>query len=135
MSIKELNSEEKLQEMVDALQLRKLSAPKPVDNASLPAGSSMTYYCRQCRHISDVRGELNFGPVQRYCPECQKMLDQGWNNDQQRFIPFEWKTCGKCGGSGTEVIHTTSFFTPVIRRFRCDRCNGEGRYKVTKDGT
>ena len=63
-----------------ALKERKQRAKKEgrVNNASLPAGSAMYYYCYTCGLESDVRGEDDFSTVCHTCPACRNMKDMGW---------------------------------------------------------
>jgi hypothetical protein len=53
---------------------------KQKDNASLPAGSCMYYYCRHCGAMSDCRAESDFGggPIQRVCDECRSLEKKGY---------------------------------------------------------
>ena len=48
-----------------------------VRNQDLPAGSRMTYYCKYCEGISDVRSERDFSPVCHVCSECEVLVDRG----------------------------------------------------------
>lgn len=53
------------------LEERRASAPEQIDNASLPAGSPMYYYCKSCGHLSDTKPENWFrGLPKRYCAWC-----------------------------------------------------------------
>ena len=67
-----------------ALDERKREALKQerVDNASLPVGSPMYYYCKFCRLLTDVLPESHVGPPQKYCDECQKLKDAGWDGKE-----------------------------------------------------
>jgi hypothetical protein len=49
-----------------------------IDNASLPAGSPMHYYCRVCGGLSDVLPEEHISAPRRLCAPCQEMKDKGW---------------------------------------------------------
>ncbi len=61
-----------------ALADRRANKPKKIDNASLPAGASMYYYCVACGHTADVLPESHrFGP-KKLCGECQALKDLGW---------------------------------------------------------
>ena len=62
------------------LAKRKAKAKKDgrVNNASLPAGACMYYYCYGCGLESDVRGEGDFSPVEHHCPPCREMKEKGW---------------------------------------------------------
>lgn len=62
-----------------ALAERRANRPEKIDNAALPAGSSMYYYCRTCGHLADVKPELWFVTTpRRLCAECQALADLGW---------------------------------------------------------
>jgi len=50
---------------------------KRIDNASLPAGSPMYFYCRECGDESDVLPESYIGTPKRYCRPCQDLKDSG----------------------------------------------------------
>jgi hypothetical protein len=64
---------------VAALRERRENKPNPIDNASLPAGSPMYYYCISCGHLSDTKPENWFvGQPRKLCSECQAMKDLGW---------------------------------------------------------
>ncbi len=61
-----------------ALRNRRRKQPKPVDNASLPAGSPMFFYCQSCGHCSDCLPEAYLGTPNKLCEECQALKDCGW---------------------------------------------------------
>lgn len=51
---------------------------KQVDNSSLPAGSSMYYYCHGCGILVSTKPEGWFSnPPPRYCDGCQILADHG----------------------------------------------------------
>lgn len=60
---------------------RRASRPTPIDNASLPAGSPMYFYCVACGHVSDVKAEDYLRPPARLCDECQALKTCGWLED------------------------------------------------------
>ena len=60
------------------LEKRKANKPKQVNNASLPAGSPMYFYCEICGHQSDVLSESYTGKPKKLCEECQETKDNGW---------------------------------------------------------
>ena len=60
------------------LEERRKNQPRQIDNASLPAGSSMYYYCRSCGHSSDVLPESHWGAPKKLCGECQALKDLDW---------------------------------------------------------
>jgi len=74
----EISAEEKSAH--EALARRRAENAKKgkIDNASLPAGSSMYYYCRVCGGPSDVLPENHYDAPRRLCPPCQAMKDKGW---------------------------------------------------------
>lgn len=52
---------------------------KKIDNASLPAGSPMYYYCISCSGLADTKSENWFiTPPKKLCSECQALKDCGW---------------------------------------------------------
>lgn len=61
-----------------ALEDRRNNKPERIDNSSLYAGSSMTFYCVSCGHISDVLPENYMSPPAKLCGECKAMKDLGW---------------------------------------------------------
>jgi hypothetical protein len=62
-----------------ALAERRANRPEPIDDASLPAGSPMHYYCLSCGHLADVKPEGWFRTLPRkLCDECQALADLGW---------------------------------------------------------
>jgi hypothetical protein len=51
---------------------------KQVDNAALPAGSSMYYYCHGCGAQTAVKPEGWYeDPPPRHCNDCQELIDAG----------------------------------------------------------
>ena len=62
----------------DALDDRRANQPEQIDNASLPAGSQMYFYCKSCGHIADIKPESYITAVKKLCDECQAMKDCGW---------------------------------------------------------
>jgi hypothetical protein len=57
---------------------RRNHKPKQIDNASLPAGMAMYFYCVSCGHLSDIKGELYTDTVKKLCGECQALKEMGW---------------------------------------------------------
>jgi hypothetical protein len=59
---------------------RKKLAPKRIHNESLPAGSSMYFYCQSCDHLACTLPESYpaWMKPKRFCDECQKLKDHGW---------------------------------------------------------
>lgn len=66
------------QDALNKFNERKNNPPKRIDNSSLPAGSSMYFYCKLCGHSSDILPESYLGTPRRLCQECQLMKDMGW---------------------------------------------------------
>jgi len=52
---------------------------KQVDNAALPAGSNMYYYCHGCGVQTAVKPEgwWQDPPPPRHCPECVELIEAG----------------------------------------------------------
>lgn len=61
-----------------ALQARRESKPDQIDNASLPAGAPMYFYCISCGHLADTLPESYISPPRKLCEECRAMKDLGW---------------------------------------------------------
>lgn len=76
--MKSLATEKGKNEALKQVKERRKTAPEKINNASLPAGSPMTFYCRTCGHISDMLPECYVNPPRRLCQECQAMKDAGW---------------------------------------------------------
>lgn len=58
---------------------RKANAPVPIDNASLPAGAPMYYYCRGCGALTAIKPETWVdNPPPKYCAECRPLVEAGW---------------------------------------------------------
>lgn len=62
---------------------RRNNCPEQIDNAKLPAGSPMVYYCRLCGHESEQLPEDHWMIPRRYCKECTKMKMGAGLTDQQ----------------------------------------------------
>jgi hypothetical protein len=62
------------------LEMRKqANAPKKIDNASLPAGSPMYYYCHGCDTLLAVKEESWYrDPPPKLCDECASLKERGW---------------------------------------------------------
>lgn len=60
------------------LAARRANQPRQINNAGLPAGSPMYFYCVSCGHESDVLPESYVMPPKRLCSECQALQDLGW---------------------------------------------------------
>ena len=64
---------------LEALAARREMQPDQVDNASLPAGAPMYFYCVSCGHQSDVLPENYFLTTpKKLCAECQALKHMGW---------------------------------------------------------
>lgn len=64
--------------LLKQLEKRIKTAPEKIENASLHAGAPMTFYCKECGHISDVLPETYINPPKKLCDECQVLEDEGW---------------------------------------------------------
>ena len=68
-------------EALAALAKRRfLNQPKVIDNASLPAGSPMYYYCHVCDALVAVRAEdwyLDRDVPPKLCSECVELKEAG----------------------------------------------------------
>lgn len=62
------------------LETRKtINKPKVIDNASLPAGSPMYYYCRSCLALVATKPESWYrNPPPKYCKECIPLKEAGY---------------------------------------------------------
>jgi hypothetical protein len=57
--------------MTTELEERRARAPEQIDNASLPAGAPMYYYCRSCGHQTAVLPEDWYRtPPPKFCDWC-----------------------------------------------------------------
>jgi hypothetical protein len=57
---------------------RKDNLGKQVDNARLPAGSNMYYYCHGCGVQTDVKPEGWWqDPPPKHCEDCKALVDEG----------------------------------------------------------
>jgi hypothetical protein len=57
---------------------RSLNQPKVIDNASLPAGSPMYYYCHVCDALVAVKDESWYrDPPPKLCSECFELKEAG----------------------------------------------------------
>jgi hypothetical protein len=61
-----------------ALKQRRANQPSQINNASLPAGSPMYFYCISCGHLSDQLPESYTCTPKKLCEECQALKDLGW---------------------------------------------------------
>ena len=66
---------------LEALQQRKANKPPKVDNASLPAGSPMYFYCKICGHVAAVLPEDFMSTPPKLCENCAFLKEMGWLND------------------------------------------------------
>lgn len=60
------------------LKERRENRPKQIDNASLPAGAPMYFYCISCGHTSDVLPEGYMSRPSHLCAECRALKELGW---------------------------------------------------------
>ena len=57
---------------------KKLSkAATRIDNASLPAGAPMYFYCQECGDLAAVLPEGFTQRPPRFCPLCQRLFEAG----------------------------------------------------------
>ena len=49
-----------------------------IDNASLPAGSPMYFYCKSCDVLADTKPEGYLDFPKKLCDECQALKDLEW---------------------------------------------------------
>ena len=110
---------------LQALADRRSSKPSRVNNADLPAGANMYYYCQLCEHVADILPEEHEHSPRQYCSACQKLIDAGWSEAEKRFVVYEDVTCPSCGGSGKGVY---DYY--LKRRRKCSRCNGNQKITV-----
>lgn len=57
---------------------RRADPPERVDNASMPAGAPMYFYCIACGHLSDTKPESYVTPVRKLCGECAALQALDW---------------------------------------------------------
>ena len=56
-----------------------------IDNADLPAGSPMYFYCRHCGIPTEVLPEDYVFPPLRECSQCQGLKSEGWLEEAVRM--------------------------------------------------
>lgn len=56
-----------------------------IDNAELPAGSPMYFYCRQCGIPTEVLPEDYVFPPTSECSQCQGLKNEGWLEEAMRL--------------------------------------------------
>ena len=49
-----------------------------IENADIPAGSPMYFYCRHCGIPTEVLPEDYVFPPMRECSQCQGLKNEGW---------------------------------------------------------
>ncbi len=64
---------------LEALRIRKETAPNKIDNSGLHAGSPMYFYCVDCGWLSDVKEESYTSLPRKFCSSCKFIRDMGWN--------------------------------------------------------
>ena len=71
----ELNriEERKIEEFILRYKANQQSQPYRRDNADLPAGSPMYYYCKACGKFITALPEAHFSPAPRYCEDCEDL--------------------------------------------------------------
>lgn len=63
---------------LEGLRTRRATSPPKLDNAALPAGSPMFFYCLACGYVSDQKPELYVTEVKKLCAECAALKACGW---------------------------------------------------------
>jgi hypothetical protein len=61
-----------------ALAARRADQPKQIDDAQLPAGSPMHFYCISCGHLAAQLPESYTQRPPKLCGECAAMKELGW---------------------------------------------------------
>lgn len=121
---------DKQKQALKALRNRRNKKVEKIDNQSSPAGSSMYYYCHLCPELAEVRSEGDFSRVKHYCDECQKLVDAGWSEKEQRFIKYKIVRCTNCKGKGSISERRLSFGRSYTKTRGCSICDGEGKLKI-----
>lgn len=49
-----------------------------INNADLPAGSPMHYYCHRCKAEQILPENHTGSDIKQYCDDCQPLVDCGW---------------------------------------------------------
>lgn len=123
--------EERKLEHADAIKAfleRKANPPQRIDNASLRAGSSMTYYCPLCGHVKAVLPEEHSEPPPRHCWDCSKLVEADIFTMDGKIRESEaaYKNCSRCGGSG-QVPYFNIYCRPKRKMISCSDCKGKGK--------
>jgi hypothetical protein len=64
---------------LEKLAERRDNQPEQIDNAELPAGSPMYYYCISCGHLADTKPENWYMVLpHKLCLECRALKELGW---------------------------------------------------------
>ena len=123
-------TEEAKQRMLDDLsdRIEANARMERVNNADLPAGSPMHYYCQLCKALADVLPEEHDCSPAKYCVPCEEMVLNDFDPRTKKFVVTEAITCTQCGGSGLGVY---DYY--LRRRRRCCRCGGNCKIKVTRE--
>lgn len=75
---KTLATEKGKEHSLAELASRRANKPEKKDNASLPAGFPMYFYCNSCGHLADELPESYTGKPKKLCDECQALKDLDW---------------------------------------------------------
>lgn len=78
MSNTELATTRGKEAALKALQERRDNKPEQINDAKLPAGSPMHFYCISCGHIAEVAPESYTWIPKKLCAECTALKDLGW---------------------------------------------------------
>lgn len=63
---------------LQALRERRENKPEQINNARLPPGAPMYFYCISCGHLSDTLPESYTTAPKKLCDECLAMKELGW---------------------------------------------------------
>ena len=77
MAKKGINALDK-KELLRKLQKRRKNQPEQINDALLPAGAPMHYYCQSCGALADTLPESHTSLPKKLCSDCQKLKDLGW---------------------------------------------------------
>lgn len=61
-----------------ALETRRANKPERIDDAKLPAGAPMHFYCKTCGWLADTLPEMYTCVPKKLCGECEALRELGW---------------------------------------------------------